>query len=149
TTVPSVAAPTVIGCPAADCCTRPIEPLLSCVCSPNNWPPLTASVEPDATVPLATLTILRSLPTAPTENVFATLASELVPIAIAFAAVACAALPMAMPLAPVTVLETPIAIALVAFTVLDMPNTDELAALAVLATAIDGVGIADAVAAGA
>ena len=77
TTVPSVAAPTVIGCPGPLCCTRPIVPPLIWVCRLarlvlvlNNWLPFTASVLAAESVPGATLTILRSLPTAPTDTVF-------------------------------------------------------------------------------
>src|SRR4051812_24457641 len=58
TSVPSVAAPTVMGWPAPDCCTRPIVPPLICVCRlvtlllvENNWLPFTASVLPADRVP--------------------------------------------------------------------------------------------------
>lgn len=42
---------------------------------------MAASVEPEAIVPSATLTILRSLPAAPTETTLATFATEFEPMA--------------------------------------------------------------------
>jgi hypothetical protein len=54
----------------------------------NSWPPFTASVLPADSVPAATLTILRSLPTSPTETVLATLATEPAPSATELGALA-------------------------------------------------------------
>jgi hypothetical protein len=61
-----------------------------------NWPPFTASVEPDATFPFATLTILRccaALPTlttfaAPSSVLSAPSATEFVPVAVALEPIA-------------------------------------------------------------
>ncbi len=130
TDVPPVEPPTVIGAVPLACCTRPMVPLPIWLCTLNNCPPLTASVEPDATVPSATLTILRSLPTAPTETVLAVSATDPAPSATALSAVALAPWPMATALAPVTEIELPTATALSAFIALPLPKIFEPAALA-------------------
>ena len=62
--------------------------LLTLVLVANNWLPFTTSLLLADSVPAATLTILRSLPTEPTDTVFATSATEPLPSATALLAVA-------------------------------------------------------------
>ena len=72
-----------------------------------------ASVLPLAMVPLAMLTIPRSLPTEPIETVFATLATDPTPIATALVAVTRALKPRAVADAALAVAPLPMAVALV------------------------------------
>ncbi len=122
TDVPPVAAPTVIGALPLACCTRPTVPPLIWLCRLYNCSPLTASVEPEATVPSATLTILRSLPTAPTETVLATSATEPAPSATELAALALALSPSATALSPLALVLKPTAVAEEPLAVLDIAN---------------------------
>jgi hypothetical protein len=78
----------------------------------KNCPPLIASVLFVARVPDATLTILRSSPTEPTETVLATSATEPKPIATEFEALACAPWPNAEAFAALASAPLPTAVAL-------------------------------------